>query len=376
MKVHNYIFSAVIPLFFIFIISCSKEGDPISYVKFGDVSVNGFKSKFKEEGLLEAVNIQDEDYDSITYFYLDGDPNLKTTLWENPDGYEFDNFYSAKLNFGSDSIMFFDKKIFRPGKGEISEFKLNRIINLYKKWYGEPNLSFLNSMHHSEISKVIALYEKSQQKSLKGKLANSISARSGKNYFIIWELEMYNVMISYRSNFADSSFNNGFIKYEALNYDKIIDQKKEDIRANASLNDYIYMNLNLNTFTQGQPPFTDRLNLYIYSLRHNLPEESRNIRKFKFDVMFEDEYGDLILKINDIDFDPDSPLKSPIDGLIFTKSGGYTIFMDFNKTHEKYKDFEKLRKLRERKISNGNFDDIKIKYKVTSLIFEDGEVLK
>lgn len=357
--------------------SCSSN-DPISEVDFGKISVMDFTTTMEEKGLLKIEKSEDEFYDTLKFFRIEikGEHELRSTLWENPDGYEFDTLYSIKLNFGSDSLLFFDKMVYRPGKGEISNKKLNSVLELFKGWYGEPNFTFRGSQYFSEIYKVIEAQAKQKEITKKGTLAGTIDVRSRVSNYLVWEQEGFNLMISYSQSGEDSLFSSNTIRYEIKEYQDLLQKKKDDVRKKAGLNDYINLDLNLNSFSEADFPYTDRLNLYISSLGHKLPEEERDITKFRFNVIIKNEYGDILLTLNDLNIDFEYPLESPSDGYFTSKTGGYSFSVDFNRNNSQGNSYEKLRRLREQKVASGNFADIKIEHEITAIIFEDGEVLK
>lgn len=364
-------------LFLVLLIcSCSNNSDPISSVKIGKITKENFRENLTKKGIIETIEINSEDYEKLMFLDLNGDSKLKSSLWINDGRYDFEEVNSVNLRFGSDSVMFFENLIYRPGLGSIDSLKLHKVLNIYKSWYGEPNLIFSDSKYLSDILSVIEANNQRKIDSKKGPLAAAFDIRYGINTYLLWEKDDFNLMISYRKNSDDSLYSNNFIRYETTNFKQLIEEKRKEILQEATLNEYINLEFNLNPFTEGDYPYTDRLNLYIYSLRHDLPEEVRNIRKFKFDVTFEDEYSEVILELSDLDLDLDSPLISPSDGLYRTKSQGYTISLDYSRLRSDTKDFENLRKLRERKIDKSNFSDIKIKHTITAIIFESGEVLK
>lgn len=359
----------------IFFCSCERKKDPLSSVSFGEVSVKDFLKNYSESGLIEIVEGDSENEIQLVFYYLNGNNDLKSSLWINPGRYEFKKVKSIYIYFGSDSVLFFEK-LYRPGEGEISNKKLNSVLELFKDWYGEPNFTFRGSQYFSEIYKVIEAQAKQKEITKKGTLAGTIDGRSRVSNYLVWEQEGFNLMISYSQSVEDSLFSSNTIRYEMKEYQDLLQKKKDDVRKKAVLNDYINLDLNLNPFSEADFPYTDRLNLYISSLGHKLPEEERDITKFRFNVIIKNEYGDILLTLNDLNIDFEYPLESPSEGYFTSKTGGYSFSVDFNRNNSQGNSYEKLRRLREQKVASGNFADIKIEHEITAIIFEDGEVLK
>lgn len=364
--------------------SCDS-GDPIAKTEFGKITTKSFYKNLLDEELVQMVYGGEELYDTVYYFNINGDSTLKSVLWTHTDKYEFDSIQSIKINFGSDSILYFGEKMFAPGKGNVSQEKLNSIIDLYKQWYGEPNFSFSDSKYEVRIGEVFSLNdlnsakekEKTESKGIDLSKAIDLRDVASQHNYLVWELDNFNLMISYSLNIADSLYDLAFIKYETKNYNEVIESRRQEILSKATLNDFVSTRFYLDEFTEGNPPFSDRLNLSMFSVSHNLPEEPRNIEKFKFDVIFEDEYKDTLLIIEDLEYDGYGILESAYStGYTTSPSGKVVFYVDYYRFNEKGKPFEELRKLRERKFSSRNLDEIKISANIKSIVFENGDVLK
>ncbi|GEM_PF-1603173 len=361
---------------------CSPS-DPLGGVEFGKTSVEEFKKEMTSKGILESVVINDEDYDTIQFFTINKEKGIKVPLWVHADDYDFDTLHSFKLNFGSDTVLFFGENSYRPGKGSFNKEKLELVLNSYKEWYGEPDYSFQSSREGNLIYEMLNSFKEREreEENRKGQiptmnLSEAVNLRYCCDQHLIWDLKDYRVMLAYSTNFSRDSLWNGFIKYESLNYENIISQKKELIRKNATLNDYISMRLYLDPFTEAEFPYSDQLNLVVHDVGHNLPEEHRSIRKFKFDVTYEDEYGDEILNSEGLQFTNDLNLESPRNGVSTSLSSNFLFNAYFNRNSSNAQGFEKLRLMRESNNTKPYRSGIIIKYRITHIIFEDGEILK
>lgn len=367
--------------------SCTQS-DPLSKVGIGKTSSKEFYEKLQKDGLANLEVVNDEIYDTVYTFKLNHDSNLRSILWIHTDEYRFDTLYAIKLNLGTDSIQFLGNMSYRPGKGIVENQKMKTILELYESWYGKPTFEFSNYESVEKIFVIDSLQKISldlkkkntELKNSKSKLLEKI--RTAKvlipsNYYRVWKLENFNLMISYNYNDSDSSYTNSFIKYESLNYKNIIENKKKNIRQTAELNDYIKIDINLDPFSEGDSPYTNRLNLSFFRIFHNLPEEPRNIRNFKFDVIIQNEYLDTLLVVEDLEYDGIGILESAyFSGSSYSPSGILKYYVDYSPSSNIGRQYEDLRKLRERKIENGNFNDIKVSYNIKSIVFENGDVIK
>lgn len=363
-----------------FISSCNSNKDPIQASDFKYLSQNELVQVLTQKKVLEIEYNLNEIYDTLYFFNLNKDDNLKSVLWINPEEYHFDKVNSLKINFGSDSVMLFGQMIYSPGKGFTEKKKVDKILDIYLTYFGKPDAVLDRSIEEMTLIDNVFLKLKEENKGKeKIDLSNSVDIRDVQNIYkyYVWELNEYKIMICSFSSFSDSSLHLGFIKYEVNDLAKILNSKREEIRKNARLNDFINMELNLSPFTESSKKnYTDRMNIVGFSVGHILPEESRSIKQFKFNLIIENEYKDILLTINDLELTLDYPLKSPSNGVFSTKRDQFYWTVDYNRYVAASNNFENLRILMERKIEQGRFNDIKLRHELTAIIFEDGEVLK
>lgn len=363
-----------------FISSCNSNKDPIQASDFKYLSQNELVQVLTQKKVLEIEYNLNEIYDTLYFFNLNKDDNLKSVLWINPEEYHFDKVNSLKINFGSDSVMLFGQMIYSPGKGFTEKKKVDKILDIYLTYFGKPDAVLDRSIEEMTLIDNVFLKLKEENKGKeKIDLSNYVDIRDVQNIYkyYVWELNEYKIMICSFSSFSDSSLHSGFIKYEVNDLAKILNSKREEIRKNARLNDFINMELNLSPFTESSKKnYTDRMNIVGFSVGHILPEESRSIKQFKFNLIIENEYKDILLTINDLELTLDYPLKSPSNGVFSTKRDQFYWTVDYNRYVAASNNFENLRILMERKIEQGRFNDIKLRHELTAIIFEDGEVLK
>jgi hypothetical protein len=377
-----YLIILIVPIF-----SCTQS-DPLSKLGIGKISLKELYEKILKDGLADINVVNDENYDTIYTHNINGNLNLRSILWTNTDEYKYDTLYAIKLNIGTDSIQFLGNISYRPGKGNVTKEKLKSIMELYETWYGKPTFEFSNYKSVEKIYEIDSLHKKlinikeknvelNNRKSKLREMIRTAEVISPSNYYKVWMLKKFNLMISYSFNNSDSSYTNSYIKYESKDYKTISEKRREYIRQTAEMNDFIKIDINLDPFTKGDSEYTNRLNLTISSIFHNLPEEPRNIRNFKFDVIIKNEYLDTILVIENLEYDGIGILESAYyTGGASSPGGLLRYHVDYNQFSEDEKKYEELRKLRDRKIENGNFSDIKVLYNIKSIVFENGDVLK
>lgn len=366
---------------FIVVTSCNSINDPMSDVNLGKITVKEYFHEYSSRGLLKDLVILNGEYDTLKIISI-GSKNNEGVLWPNIDRYKFDTLFSVKINFGSDSVMGYDKMLYRPGKGIVNYTRIAEVEKIYKDVYGNPKFDFKLKKELTIIDDVIDEYKMHLNNINKYKKSNSVVFEESDVdlnkyfYYKIWELKERYLMISYQDGFRDDEYINMFAKYDHILYDDKIWKMSEKIRDRSVLNDYIIMDLNLDPFSDADYPYTDRLNLNVNHIGHNLQEEPRSIRKFRFNVTFEDEWGDEILTTGPFEYDSDYILESPSNErhLVYSPIGGIVYSIDYIHNNLNNVKFEKLRKFVNQKNNDRNFDDLKIKYDVTSLIFEDGEV--
>lgn len=366
-------------------LACDSGQDPIIASNFKELDHNELVEILVQKKALDVLYDVNEFYDTLYFFKINNDMDLKSVLWVNPEGYNFENVNSLKINFGSDSVMFFGQMDYRPGKGDMEKEKLEKVLGYYLKFYGEPDIQLNRSYDDFKLINDVELefekrkVQKENTADRKFDISNSISIHDIFNIYNykVWSLSEYKLMICDFYHKSDSTRLFGYIKYEVNDLAKVLADKREEIRRNASLDDYINMDLNLNPFSNSpMQSYTDRLNIVGSRLGHILAEESRDIKQFKFNVFIEDEYEDIILTINDLELSLDYPLEAPNNGGFSAKSGQFQWTVDYNRNSSNSRDFEKLRILRERKVELGKFDDINLRYEITAIIFDDGDVLK
>jgi hypothetical protein len=89
---------------------CNSKNDPILESNFEELSKYEFVEILTNKNLLDIKYDVNEFYDTIFFFNINNDENLKSVLWVNPEDYYFENVNSVKINFGSDSVIFFGQK--------------------------------------------------------------------------------------------------------------------------------------------------------------------------------------------------------------------------------------------------------------------------
>lgn len=365
--------------------SCASDKDPIQASDFKYLGQNELIEILTRKKVLDVEYDINEFYDTLYLFNINNDKDLKSILWINPEKYSFNKVKSIKINFGSDSVQLFGQMDYRPGKGFVDKQKIDKILDVYQNYFGKPDAILDKSTKEMTlIEDVVTELENNKLREENSKnrntgLLNTIDIRDINNIYKydIWELKEYKIMICTFYPYSDPLSHSGWIKYEVNNLNDLLAEKREEVRKSANLNDYIKMNLNLSPFSKStQQYYTDRINIVGFSLGHVLPEESRDIKQFKFNLLIEDEYEDILLTINDLELSLDYPLKSPSNGMFYSKTDQFQWTVDYNRNTPTSKDFENLRLIRERKIEQGRFGDIRLKYEITAIIFDDGEVLK
>lgn len=363
-KPNSLYFYCLLLLCTVSFMSCENSKDPLKEKALGSNPQELEKS-------LITQNILSYNQDSIGYFKI-GDKNskLKSTFQINPE-YDFEKVQAIDLNFGSDSLFFsytdFTESIYTPGEGQIKRDRIDSVLSFYSKWYGDPKYEFKSSKSYSNVYSV--LEEIPTKDSIKNEF--DLLFPPTKTYHI-WEQEDFRLMISYNAE-TDTTFDTSLIRYESTDYKDILNKKKEEVRKNAKPEDLVKIGqLHLTPFSKADAPYTDQMNLSLGSISHTLIEEPRRIKKFRFNLTLLNEYEDVLLSIEDLDFEPTSPLQPPIGrGLLTSNSINNSYWIAYNRYSEKSKDYEKVRLARER-----NWRNIKLKYKITAVIFEDGEVVK
>lgn len=356
---------------------CTPVPDPIASIDFGKVSKSELKESLENKNLIEIVDFEHGNIGELTFLKLNNDSRLNTVLSINQERFHFNEVISINLEFGSDSLRLFNENAYRPGKGKIDRAKVNSVLDIYRKWYGEPDFTHVSPEFFTNVFEILEEQEKNKTKSQSIGLAGSLDPLYGINRYLVWQLDDFNLMISYRQDGEDSLFSNNFIRYEAKNYKDVLNNITKDILSKSELNDYISMHLDISPVRKSTDPYTDEFEIIGSKFGHILFAESRDILKFKFDVKVEDEYGDSILTLYDLELDLKYPLRAPskINGFEF-QSSSFAWTVHYNRHEVISENYEKLRLLTEKKASLGKNQDIKLKYEIKAIIFNDGSVLK
>ncbi|RUA34116.1 MAG: hypothetical protein DSY77_06825 [Bacteroidetes bacterium] len=288
----------------------------------------------------------------------------------NSGKYDFDKVFSIKFNLVSDT----GKSEYGSEEYQISINDINTVLHKFESLYDSAEYNFLLEEDMEYISKSIDLFEKTKSKKnkgIKGLFRNSILTSRK----IIWINDSNNLMFSYKTHLPDSTIYDAFIKYENPALEKFINERKALILRNAEIGDYVSIEtLNLKRFEEAEYPFTSVMPIQFSHVRHKLHEDSRGIKQFKFKVLILDKYEDLIVETDELEFDSPITLESPNEngsGVMYSPLGIPEYRIKYSNYDPKYRLYEKVKRLREE-----NYQNIKLDFEVTAIIFEDGSVLK
>ncbi len=359
-------------LFNFLLFSCGKSDDPLKSVDFGISDPEEITGIFEQQKLLSL------DEEGNTFIKINGEKSNLRSTFEVNEYYNFKKLESLTMRYGADSsylqVNGIKEYYYSPASGATSKSKLDSITQMYISWYGIPSFRFKSREYLRFIDEADKknTYLKGIQEE-KPEYYKYLIDDVGYDY-IIWKSPQHNILMYYNFYESDSAYHNVTLRYESPDFHQTHMVYRDSLSSLATPTDLVEIgNIYIKPFEKTESPYTDRMQIQFDWLTHNLPVESRGIKKFKFDLILMDEYEDELLKLEGLEIEPSIPLASAIyPGYPSPRtSESYTHRVDYYRYSDKSKDFEKVRKEREK-----GWDQVKTRYEITSVIFEDGEVLK
>ena len=329
--------------------SCQKNKDPFSTLENWKLPEDQLDLYLEEN---EFITVSKEYIDEEEYLfrnlYLGKDKDIRGIVNYNADVYDFDTVFSMKIDFGSDSLDFTPKNLYRPGKGLLEKEKLEKVLGQYRMFYGAPDYTFKSKKHFDLVNDAISFEESGirlagiDTSSTFFKLELEDKVYPNQSYYLIWKETGFNLVIHYRFDLRNSTYSSAFIKYDSENYGEEILKRRIAIKSEATPNDYVTMSLYLDPFTSISYSRTDQVNILITDIGHNLEEDQRNIKKFKFNILFRDEYEKLLTKIDNIEIEPPYVLEAPdlMGGWVKVLTEDYYFKKRYNRYNSKFAGLE------------------------------------
>lgn len=246
-----------------------------------------------------------------------------------------------------------------------NEISKKELIEYLNKIYGKYTYSDSGTLNRdaNNLKNIINPKISNKSDDNKSKISEiSIGETNTKfiDYLYLWQTEECLIeLIEYR----EFGVGNGlFVNYKKINYNSSHEENITKLKNNYSLNDLVELKFKKPYITTiNHKEFDRALRIPVYSINRAGEAEPRSITDLQFDMLFYDEFDNLIFTWDKFTWDK----KITFSGSAFMNGPEYEI---------KYiKDFKNHKELNliERKI-----EKVTIKTNVTAIRFEDGEIRK
>lgn len=340
-KSKQYLICFFVTLFFS--IGCGRNKDPFREVKFGKVNLFSFKNEMIDRGVLSEPEI---DSTSFRYFLIHENDSSKWVVETNPGDYNFGVLRQLEINLSGDSLIIGGKHVYSRGMGARRKDDINKIVSIYKEWYGKPD---------------------SIRRDFKGMYDR-----------FIWILQDYKLTIDKPKPqkdkfYVDSICYGGSVVYEMIGYEDAVEKIRDSIRSQNTPNDIISARtynprweINKGA-SQFDPDIKFLVNLHSFTRKDR--EDLRGVVSVKFDIVIENEFGDELVRIGNGVYTPPEPLETNYSG-IANSFWGYEVYsVDYYSNSYDAVNLESAREYSE-------INKIKAFVDIKAVVFEDGEVLK
>ncbi len=342
----------------IFSTSGYSQNDPLSLLDYGKVSLQTIESEFYRKSLISEPIEYDNTY--YKYYIENGDSKIPVELYFNSDGYGTEELRDLELNLNGDSV-FYDKPLFRRGDGPRAKAEIDRIIQIYHNWYGEPdNISYpMVSEAVKEIRILLGRNEKGETKTLEW-------------YEPHYKISLF-VPASTRISSEDTSifYKGATIIYSSLDYEEKLKSLKENILKKLAPNDIVTIGVReprweLNQESANHSNSVWDFKLDIVDIMRQAPEEERSIKAIRFDIIFTDLFGEEISRLEDVTYELTTKLDAG-RSFIFSRLQEYIYTYNMNSDYAL--PVEKAR----RYAANNTLE---VSTKTKAIVFANNEILK
>lgn len=353
-------------LLLISVFSCKRK-DPFSSINYGKANYQETVSELTEKGLITmSSNDSSRFYSNINV----GNVELPIVLYFNSDSYNFGSVRSLYVNLSGDSIYdFADSVYFSRGLGPRLYSEVESIYKKYEQWYGKPD-SISIDYPLKKPKSGLTLGEIMRQSFQPERLDSS--AIPGKTVY--WKGLNYNLEFQYSIPYVEARrdsmmyVKNPSIEYSMIDYDKRLEAIRDSIRETFSPEDLISMEVYNPKWNENPYNYPNTFSIEVGRVMRIDKEENRGVVAIKFDLIFRDLFKKEITRLNDVIFEPKSPLMNGSRGFIEYAAFPSVYSWRYNNSTEQGREISYLK---EYKASN----QINIEYEIKSIVFDDGSVL-
>lgn len=355
-------------------ISCNKNSDSFSNIKFGNISRDSFLKKMLNNKTFNVFNDNKEmpsDTTSFGYVLKNGGKEFPMRVYFNEENSD------PKYHIGSLRRMGFwigeDKNEYGRtwrSSGKISKEFVDDLFDTYVDFYGKPDsLTLINKYKYNNPSDIFNAIKTGvdnpkniDKRYLSGKKAVWITD----NFKLVFEIPFVKKPTSKNEKIFYEYGSDIKILFEMIGYEKEFKRVQDSIAKTFVPKDLVYI-------TTGDCEWINtRLNVKISQIDRMDFDEERSIRGVRFDLVFSDSFTDELYKAENltIELPKESYLESReqkgVSGLIRTVDLNRIFWADFNILND-----PKLAYLK--KYSETN--KVNIKAVIKTVLFEDGTIL-
>ena len=376
-------FTIIIFVSAVLLTACQSNNDPFKRVPLGQEAKVAF---FKR--MMDSKILSDPDKDSSDYRYTIRDKSFSFPCYvnANPDEYKFGKLKQLEqleVNLCGDSVYEafgteMKPPMFQRGGGPRRKKEVDKVFDLYKKWYGKPD-----SIHYGRDSRNIGTEIKWIMDSIstrgltrpktekKSPLSDSLNFLGGD---VVWKqsnrLVIFVLPPPYKEKYfkMDSAYSKVKIIYQNTDFQKTVATIRDSVRKTLKPNNIVTVDISKPKWTaltsQSYSDYDYQLAVEWYFPKRIDREEPKAVTAIRFDIILSDKFGEELCRLPDQTYECKEPLRQ--DAFRF---GSMISGIKYHISSEKSIPFEKARRYSEN-------NSIVCRADIKSIVFDDGTVLK
>jgi hypothetical protein len=361
-------------------ISCNKNSDSFSNIKFGSISKDLFLKEMLNNKTFTVFNdnkVTTDDTTSIGYVLKNGGKEFPMTVYFNEENSDH------KYHIGSLRRMGFwigeDKNEYGRtwrSSGKISKEFVDDLFDTYVDFYGKPDSLILQHKYEFNLHDIfhISKVDKKDPKNIdKRYLSGKRAVWTTDNFKLVFDIPFIEKPTSKNEKIYYKYGSDIKILFEMIGYEKEFKRVQDSIAKNLIPNDLVYITTGNCEWTKNLNNYNNtRLNIKLSQINRIDFDEERSIKGVRLDLVITDSFKEELYKAENLTIE--LPERSYLEsrekkgemGLVRTVDLNRTYWADFNSLNDPKLAFLK-------KYSENN--KVNIKAVIKTILFEDGTIL-
>lgn len=362
-------------------ISCNKNSDSFSNIKFGNISRDSFLKKMLNNKTFNVFKDNKEnasDTTSFGYVLKNGGKEFPMSVYFNEENSD------PKYHTGSLRKMGFwigeDKNEYGRtwrSSGKISKQFVDDLFDTYVDFYGKPDsLTLINNYKYNSPSEIFNAIKTGvdnpkniDKRYLSGKKAVWITD----NFKLVFEVPFVKKPTSKNEKIYYEYGSDIKILFEMIGYEKEFKRVQDSIAKTLMPKDLVYITTGDCEWTENLNNYNNtRLNIKLSQINRIDFDEEKSIKGVRLDLVITDSFKEELYKVENLTIE--LPDKSYLESREEKGVSGLVRMVDLNRTY--WADFNSLNNPKLaylKKYSENN--KVNIKAVIKTVLFEDGTIL-